>query len=259
MTIAVRDLSKAFPARSGGITVAVNSVSFELLPGTTLGVVGESGSGKSTLARLVLCLLPPTAGTIEVDGQDVSTLGKDGLREFRRRVQPVFQDPRSALNRRHTIETIVTEPLLNYRVGNRAARRRRATELLEDVRLSADLLAKKPAELSGGMLQRVAVARALALDPTYLVCDEPLSALDVSVQAGVINLLLDLQEVRGLAMMFISHDLEIVRHVSDDVLVMFSGDVVEHAPADQLYRSAQHPYTRRLLGQEDAGAQASIQ
>lgn len=259
MTIEAKAVSKHFThrsARSGArpTTVAVNEVSFTLEPGTTLGVVGESGSGKSTLARLTLGLLPATSGRIELEGEDISGLDAEGMKRFRRAVQPVFQDPRSALNWKHSIEVIVTEPLVNYRVGSRAFRRQRAAELLEQVRLSSTILKRKAPELSGGMLQRVAIARALALDPTYLICDEPLSALDVSVQAGVINLLLELQEGRGLAMMFISHDLEIVRHVSDHVLVMYGGDVVEQAPAQRLYESPTHSYTRHLLGHEDMNA-----
>ena len=259
MTIEAKAVSKHFTQRSARssarpTTVAVNEVSFTLAPGKTIGVVGESGSGKSTLARLTLGLLQATNGCIELDGEDIAGLGREGIKRFRRSVQPVFQDPRSALNWKHSIEVIVTEPLVNFRIGSRTQRRQRAVELLDQVRLSPTILKRKAPELSGGMLQRVAIARALALDPTYLICDEPLSALDVSVQAGVINILLELQESKGLAMMFISHDLEIVRHVSDHVLVMYGGDVVEQAPALRLYENPTHPYTRHLLGHEEIPA-----
>jgi peptide/nickel transport system ATP-binding protein len=252
VSISVVEVSKSFQrsARdaSSRVTHAVRSASFELHPGETLGLVGESGSGKSTLARIVLGLLPATSGTVAFDGRPTSTFDAEGWTQFRRSVQAVFQDPRSSLNWRLDIEAILTEPLRNYGLGDRRARRARAAELLEQVSLSSMVLTRRPAEVSGGQLQRVAIARALALDPSYLVCDEPLSALDVSVQAGVINLLLDLQERRGLAMLFISHDLGVVRHLSDRVLVMYRGEIVESARADEFYGRPSHPYSRSLLG-----------
>ncbi len=230
---------------------ALRGVSFELQPGETLGLVGESGSGKSTLARIVLGLLAPTGGRIEFEGRELSSFDRTDWRDYRRRVQVVFQDPRSALNWRLRIEEIVTEPLRNYGLGNSAARRARAADLLEQVDVSPRLLERRPQEVSGGQLQRVAIARALALEPTYLVCDEPLSALDVSVQAGVMNLLLDLQASRGLSVLFISHDLDVVRHLSDRVIVMYRGEIVEEAGAEELYSRPRHPYTRTLLGLDE--------
>jgi peptide/nickel transport system ATP-binding protein len=243
-------------------TVAVDGVDCSIEPGQTLGVVGESGSGKSTLARLMLGLLAPSSGRIEFDGQPLDRFGRNQWRSFHRSVQPIFQDPRSSLNWRHSIESIITEPLRNFGIGP-TERRRKAGELLEQVRLSTQILRRPTSEVSGGQLQRVAIARALALDPTYLVCDEPLSALDVSVQAGVLNLLLDLQSGRKLAMMFISHDLEVVRHVSDRVIVMYRGAVMEDAAALDLYRQPRHPYTQVLLGRaaplpEDVAAPPAV-
>jgi oligopeptide/dipeptide ABC transporter ATP-binding protein len=228
-------------------TMGVDHVTCEVSPGQTLGVVGESGSGKSTLARLTLGLIAPTNGTIEFEGKPINSFGRGQWRNFRQAVQPIFQDPRSSLNWRHSIERIITEPLQNFGQSS-AERARRALALLEQVRLPTQILQRQTSDVSGGQLQRVAIARALALDPTYLICDEPLSALDVSVQAGVLNLLLDLQVSRNLAMMFISHDLEVVRHVSDRVIVMYRGAVMEDASASDFYGQPKHPYTQILLG-----------
>jgi len=246
---------------SAEYTIGVDGVTCEVAPGQTLGVVGESGSGKSTLARLMLGLLTPTAGHIEFEGRSLAGFGYSQWRNFRRAVQPIFQDPRSSLNWRHSIERIITEPLQNFGVAP-AERVKRAVALLEQVRLPTHILQRQTSDVSGGQLQRVAIARALALDPRYLICDEPLSALDVSVQAGVLNLLLDLQASRSLAMMFISHDLEVVRHVSDRVIVMYRGAVMEDASAGDFYRQPRHPYTQVLLGRaaplaEDANATPS--
>ena len=242
--------------------VGVDRVSCTIEEGRTLGVVGESGSGKSTLARLMLGLIEPTSGDIEFDGRPLAKFGAREWRDFHRAVQPIFQDPRSSLNWRHSIQTIITEPLQNFGQPS-DARTQRAKALLEQVRLPTHILTRRTFDVSGGQLQRVAIARALALDPKYLVCDEPLSALDVSVQAGVLNLLLDLQSSRKLAMMFISHDLEVVRHVSDRVIVMYHGAVMEDAPAVDLYSKPRHPYTQVLLGRasplpEDAEARATL-
>ena len=228
-------------------TIAVDAVDCSIRPGQTLGVVGESGSGKSTLARLMLGLLTPTSGHVTFEDRRLSAFRRPDWRSFRHSVQPIFQDPRSSLNWRHSIEAIITEPLRNFGLGAGESHSK-ALELLEQVRLPTQVLKRPTSDVSGGQLQRVAIARALALDPTYLVCDEPLSALDVSVQAGVLNLLLDLQSRRNLAMMFISHDLEVVRHVSDRVIVMYRGAVMEDAPAVDLYRKPRHPYTQVLLG-----------
>jgi ABC-type glutathione transport system ATPase component len=252
MTIDVRAVSKVFPSKlrgsSAGTTFAVHDASFELSPGETLGLVGESGSGKSTLARIVLGLLHQTSGEVQFDGRSTDSFGRDDWTQFRRHVQAVFQDPRSSLNWRHTVEDIITEPLRNYSIGDKRSRRARAAELLEQVNVSPNLLTRRPADVSGGQLQRVAIARALALEPSYLICDEPLSALDVSVQAGIVNLLLDLQASRGLAMLFISHDLGVVRHLSDQILVMYRGEIVENASADDFYGRPRHEYSRLLLG-----------
>ncbi|MHB8589862.1 MAG: oligopeptide/dipeptide ABC transporter ATP-binding protein [Candidatus Dormibacteraceae bacterium] len=252
MSLAAIEVSKRFLVGhkwplSPEFTIAVDDVTCVVEPGQTLGVVGESGSGKSTLARLMLGLLAPTSGRIEFDGQLLSRFGRSQSRAFRRSVQPIFQDPRSSLNWRHSIERIITEPLQNYGQGP-ADRARRALALLEQVRLPTHILKRPTSEVSGGQLQRVAIARALALDPNFLICDEPLSALDVSVQAGVLNLLLDLQSSRHLAMMFISHDLEVVRHVSDRIIVMYRGVVMEDATASDFYTQPRHPYTQVLLG-----------
>jgi peptide/nickel transport system ATP-binding protein len=255
MTLAAVEVSKRFvvgqqsPLRQE-FTVAVDAVNCKVEPGQTLGVVGESGSGKSTLARLVLGLIEPTFGSVEFNSQPLEKLSRDGWRQFRKSVQPIFQDPRSSLNWRHSIETIITEPMQNFGQP-RQMRHERALGLLEQVRLPTHLLKRQTSDVSGGQLQRVAIARALALDPTYLICDEPLSALDVSVQAGVLNLLLELQGKRDLAMMFISHDLDVVRHVSDRVIVMYGGAVMEDAPAVDLYRQPKHPYTKVLMGRAD--------
>ena len=252
MTLAAIDVSKRFlvgrhwPLKPE-YTIGVDGVTCAVEQGKTLGVVGESGSGKSTLARLMLGLLAPTSGRIEFEDQPLAGYGHSQWRAFRRAVQPIFQDPRSSLNWRHSIERIITEPLQNFGQGS-AERGRRALSLLEQVRLPTHILQRQTSDVSGGQLQRVAIARALALDPNYLICDEPLSALDVSVQAGVLNLLLDLQSSRHLAMMFISHDLEVVRHVSDRIIVMYRGAVMEDASAEDFYRRPRHPYTQVLLG-----------
>jgi peptide/nickel transport system ATP-binding protein len=251
MTLRGAGLRKEYAARGKGghSTVAVQDASFELNAGRTIGVVGESGSGKSTLGRLALGIETPTAGHIFLDGTDFSTLRHDNVRAFKKAVQPIFQDPRSALNWRHSVDTIVNEPLVNDGLG-KAERSVRVGELLDQVQLPAAVIRRKPRELSGGMLQRVAIARALALRPRYLICDEVLSALDMSVQAGVVNLLLQLQREQDLAMLFISHDLDVVRHMSDEVLVMCQGEVVEQGPAEDIYQNPQHQYTRYLLGRD---------
>ncbi len=250
MTIQARDVSKVFGSRgrAGTGTHAVRGVSLELCPGQTLGLVGQSGSGKSTLARIILGLIRPTSGEVLFDDSPTSTFAASDWARFRCEVQAVFQDPRQSLNWRLDIASIVTEPLRNYGIGDRAERRAKAAELLEQVSVSPKLLSRRPPEVSGGQLQRIAIARALALQPRYLICDEPLSALDVSVQAGILNLLLDLQERQELAMLFISHDLAVVRHLSDQVLVMRRGEIVEGAAADDFYQRPAHPYSRELVG-----------
>ncbi|MFF7331970.1 dipeptide ABC transporter ATP-binding protein [Streptomyces sp. NPDC008150] len=246
----VRGLTLSFPLRGPGPRrrhLAVDDVSFDVPRGHTLGLVGESGSGKSTTARLVLGLERPEAGTVELDGADVTALRGAARRRLHRRVQLVHQNPYASLNPRFTVEELLTEPLRNHRVGDRAQRAAVVRRLLDDVALPSDTLARKAAELSGGQRQRVAIARALALGPELLVCDEPVSALDVTVQARILELLLGLQERHRIAYLFISHDLAVVGQVSDRIAVLRDGHLVEENTADRVLRAPQHPYTRELL------------
>jgi ABC-type oligopeptide transport system ATPase subunit len=245
----VRGLTRHFPAPGGGRTPvrAVEDVSFAVLPGETFGLVGESGCGKSTVARCILRLLPPTSGQVYFAGRDLLALGPRQLREVRRELQIIFQDPYSSLNPRMTVRKILSEPLEIHRVGTRAQREARVRELLEMVGLPPAALHKFPHEFSGGQRQRIGIARALALSPRLVVADEPVSALDLSIRAQVINLMADLQEQLGLAYLFIAHDLTVVRHVCRRVAVMHRGRIVELAPAAALFGSPRHPYTRRLL------------
>jgi peptide/nickel transport system ATP-binding protein len=246
--IEVRNLSKVYPVRGKREPfVAVDDVSFDIPRGRTVAIVGESGSGKTTTARMMLRVVDPTSGSINFNGQDVAKLDKRQLRDFRQRVQPIFQDPYSSLNPSFTIGRVVEEPLKAYKRGSETERRARVRELMDQVSLSPTLLRRYPGELSGGQRQRVAIARALALSPDLIVCDEPVSALDVLVQAQILTLLGDLQEQLGLSYLFISHDLAVVRQISDLVCVMKDGAIVETAPSEQLFSDPQHPYTRRLL------------
>jgi peptide/nickel transport system ATP-binding protein len=260
MTLRAQDISKVFAGRGRGAagTHAVRDATLELAPGQTHGLVGQSGSGKSTVARIILGLLPATSGQVLFDGTPTSQFKAPDWARFRREVQAVFQDPRQSLNWRLDIASIVTEPLRNYGIGDRAERRARAAELLEQVSVSPKLLTRRPPEVSGGQLQRIAIARALALQPRYLICDEPLSALDVSVQAGIVNLLLDLQQSQGLAMLFISHDLAVVRHLSDHVLVMRRGEIVESSSAADFYQRPSHSYSRELVGLAATASPATV-
>lgn len=226
---------------------AVRDVSFTLGKGETLAVVGESGAGKSTVGRLVLRLIEPDAGRIVFDDTDVSRLSRRDLVRFRHRAQMIFQDPFSSLDPRIDIGTSVGEPLLVHLRMDRAQRDKRAAELLDRVGLSRATAHSHPGELSGGQLQRVAIARALSLEPAMIVCDEPVAALDVSVRAQVLNLMMDLQQDLGLSYLFISHDLALVEVIADRVAVMRQGEIVEIAPAETLYRDPQHEYTRELL------------
>jgi peptide/nickel transport system ATP-binding protein len=226
---------------------ALDDVSFELLPGRSLGVVGESGSGKSTLARLVMALESPTAGRILLEGQDLAALSAAELRRARSRFQMVFQDPYGSLDPRRSVLQSVAEPLVTLHGASRDEQRARAAEALEAVGLRAADLAKYPHEFSGGQRQRIAIARALITRPRLIVADEPVSALDVSVQAQVLNLMQDLQDQYGLTYLFISHDLSVVDLVCDDVIVLQGGRIVEQGTPDTLFRAPQHPYTQRLL------------
>ena len=226
---------------------AVDGVSFDVREGETLGLVGESGCGKSTTGETVLRLREPTAGEISFDGEDVRGMGSRELTEFRRRAQIVFQDPFSSLDPRMTTGDIVTEGLRIHDVADRAERRETARDLLERVGLSADQMDRYPHEFSGGQRQRIGIARALALDPDFVVLDEPVSALDVSVQAQILNLLEDLQEDFGLTFLFIAHNLGVVRHVCDRVAVMYLGEIVEIGPVEEIFDDPAHPYTRALL------------
>src|SRR5207249_2642267 len=251
----VRGLVKHFPGERRllglgpprAVVRAVDDVSFAIAPGQTLGLVGEAGCGKSTVGRAILRLIEPDAGRVTIDGQDVVTLGARALRALRRRMQIVFQDPYGSLNPRMTVHQMLAEPLAIHRIASGADAERRIAALLEEVGLDPSFAQSYPHELSGGQRQRVGIARALSVEPNFLVLDEPVSALDVSVQAQVLNLLADLQQRRRLTYLFIAHDLAVVKHIADQVAVMYLGRIVERAPAPALYAGPRHPYTTSLL------------
>ncbi len=252
--LVVENLEKHFPVTQGlvfqrqvGAVKAVDGVSFTVNTGETLGVVGESGCGKSTMARCVARLLQPTGGKIIFDGQDITTLNRSAMRPIRREMMMVFQDPYASLNPRKRVGGIVGEPLEVHGIGTDAERKRRVQELLEIVGLNSEHYNRFPHEFSGGQRQRIGIARALAINPKLIICDEPVSALDVSVQAQILNLLKDLQKDFGLTYIFIAHDLNVVRHVSERVMVMYLGKAVEIGSRDQLYREPKHPYSGALL------------
>ncbi len=240
--VRVRNVCKSF-----GNVKAVRDVSFDVPTGKTFGIVGESGSGKSTVARLILRLVDLTEGKIEFDGTDLLSLKSGALRRQRQHMQMVFQDPFGSFNPRMTIRETLTEPLLVHDLGNEKSRNQRAAELLTEVGLPQKALDKFPHEFSGGQRQRIAVARALATDPQLIIADEPVSALDVSVQAQVLNLMRDLQVRLGTTMIFISHDLRVVQFMCDEIAVMYLGAIVEQGPRDRIYEAPAHPYTRALL------------
>ncbi|MGD6980024.1 MULTISPECIES: dipeptide ABC transporter ATP-binding protein [Citricoccus] len=245
--VTITDLTKVYPVRGGDDFYAARNVSLEIPRGTTVSIVGESGSGKTTTARMLLRLIEPTSGSITFDGRDVLTLDRRELRDFRQRVQAVFQDPYSSLNPMFTVGRIIEEPLIAYKRGGARERRDRVVELMDQVALPSSMHRRYPAELSGGQRQRVAIARALALRPELIVCDEPVSALDVLVQDQILTLLGDLQQELGLSYLFISHDLAVVRLISDYVCVMKDGELVEAATSEEIFTNPRHAYTRRLL------------
>jgi oligopeptide/dipeptide ABC transporter ATP-binding protein len=249
----VDNLTVHFPIHGGvfyrqlATVHAVDGISFEINAGETLGLVGESGCGKSTTGRALLRLYEPSAGQVRFQGRDIMHLSGAELRNLRADMQMIFQDPFESLNPRHTVADIIGEPFVIHGQRDAAFRRRRVSELLERVGLSADAADRYPHEFSGGQRQRIGIARAIALEPRLLICDEPVSALDVSIQSQILNLLLDLQRDMGITYLFIAHDLAVVKHVSDRVAVMYLGVIVEIADSESIYRDPQHPYTRALI------------
>lgn len=251
--VEVKNLKTWFPIRAGllnrtvGQVKAVDGVSFNIQPGKTLGLVGESGCGKTTVGRTLMRLIDATDGSFVFEGRDIFDLPGGQMKEFRRQVQMMFQDPFGSLNPRMTVEDIIGEPLLVHRIGTRRDRRDRVADIMEKVGLSSQHLNRYPHEFSGGQRQRIGIARALILEPKFLICDEPVSALDVSIQSQIINLLQDLQKQMNLTYLFIAHDLAVVEHISDFVAVMYLGRIVEYADRDTLFENPLHPYTQALL------------
>ncbi len=249
----IRDLKMHFPVkegifmRTGKYNKAVDGVSFDIMPGETLGLVGESGCGKSTLGRCIARLYQPTSGEVIFNGTDISRLGRKPLMPFRRDIQMIFQDPMESLNSRHTVGEILEEPFIVQNIGDKAFRRQRVKELLEVVGLPARSVTRYPFEFSGGQRQRIGIARSIALNPKLIICDEPVSALDVSIQSQILNLLIDLQKEFNLSYLFIAHDLAVVKHISDRIAIMYLGKIVESGDGESIYRTARHPYTQSLI------------
>jgi oligopeptide transport system ATP-binding protein len=250
--VEIRSLKKFFPLSGASFRVrswvkAVNDVSFSIEPGETLGLVGESGCGKSTLGRTIVGLYPPDSGQILFEGDDISGLSRKKMNKHRKNIQMIFQDPYSSLNPRFTVGDIIEEPLVVHRMFSPRERAEIVRDILELIGLKPDHIRRYPHEFSGGQRQRIGIARTLALNPKFIVCDEPISALDVSIQAQIVNLLEKIQRERGISYLFIAHDLNMVRHVSHHVAVMYLGRLVEYGPADEIYRDPWHPYTQALL------------
>lgn len=249
----VKDLKMHFPVKEGVLlraskfNKAVDGVSFDIMPGETLGLVGESGCGKSTLGRCIARLYEPTAGSIEFQGNDITRLKNKALMPFRQDIQMIFQDPMESLNSRHTVGDILEEPFIVQKIGDRQSRAKRVRELLDIVGLPARSVSRYPFEFSGGQRQRIGIARSIALNPKLVICDEPVSALDVSIQSQILNLLVDLQREFNLAYLFIAHDLAVVKHISDQMAIMYLGRFVEQSSGESMYRAPRHPYTRSLI------------
>jgi oligopeptide/dipeptide ABC transporter ATP-binding protein len=249
----VRKVKKHFPVHGGilfrkiATVYAVDGVSFNVKPGETVGLVGESGCGKSTLGKTILRLYDPTDGEVIFDGKDLAHVSGKDLREIRKDIQIIFQDPYESLNQTHSVGEIITEPFRIHGVGTPASRRAKCQELLRKVGLPESAIERFPHEFSGGQRQRIGIARAIALNPKLIICDEPVSALDVSIQSQILNLLMKLQREMGLAYLFIAHDLAVVKHVSDRIAVMYLGKIVEFTDADSIYKSPLHPYTQALI------------
>jgi oligopeptide transport system ATP-binding protein len=253
MLLSIKNIKKYFPITSGlmlrtvGNIKAVDDVSFDIAENEVLGLVGESGCGKSTIGRTILRLYEPTAGEIRFGGEDVLALSGPHLKAMRRNMQIIFQDPMSSLNPRMTVGNIIEEPLIIHAMGDRKQRRKKTTELLDKVGLAANVINRYPHEFSGGQCQRIGIARALALNPKLLIADEPVSALDVSIRAQIINLMIDLKNEFGLSYLFISHDLSVVRHISNRIAVMYLGKIVEIGTAEEVCDQPMHPYSKALL------------
>ncbi len=251
--LAVDDLRMHFPVKGGVIRravaacKAVDGVSFSIAPGETLGLAGESGCGKSTLGKAIARLYQPTGGSIHFQGTNLAGLSRSKLKPFRREIQMIFQDPYESLNPRQTVANIVEEPFIIHKMGTREERRKWVGELLDQVGLPSVAAQRYPFEFSGGQRQRIGIARALALKPQLIICDEPVSALDVSIQSQILNLLMDLQRDRGLSYLFISHDLAVVKHISDRIAIMYLGKLVEMGDSESIYRNPRHPYTKALI------------